>query len=330
MIPNAYYPSSSPTAGLPRTKFGVVLLPYSVSFERVLSAARKAEKLGFDSVWVSDHLQRGRLPVLECWTTLSALAATTTKVRLGSLATCNSFRNPGLLAKIVASASEISGGRVDLGIGVGYDDIEHDAYGYPFPNLEERVASLSESLRVIRELWRGSKVSFDGARFRFREAVCLPRPTGRPRVWVAGRSDAVLEAAASSGAYGVNLLPYTGTREKRRISSRREIEDLVSKVDSYGALKKSMYCGDGGAVIAQTEEELSRRIGMAARLENCSRSEMLGRLRNLSALFGTVEECEAKERALASAGFEELMLIFPGWERGDYSNMTTFAKSLIT
>ncbi len=313
-----------------RTRFGVVLLPYSVSFDNILNAARRAEELGFDSVWVSDHLQRGRLPVLECWTTLSALAATTTKIRLGSLATCNSFRNPGLLAKTVATVSEISGGRVDLGIGVGYDDVEHDAYGYPFPDLGERVASLSESLGVIFKLWRGSKVSFDGAHHRFKKAVSLPVPIKKPRVWVAGRSDAVLEAAASTGAYGVNVLPYSGTREKRRISSQKEIEALVARVNSYGTLKKSMYCGDGGAVIGQTKKELSNRIEKAAKQADCSGSEMLGKLQNLSAIYGTVDECERKADVLASAGFEELMLIFPGWQKGDYSNMETFARAFVS
>ncbi len=312
-----------------RTRYGVVLLPYSVTFERVLNAAREAEKLGFDSVWVSDHLQRGDIPVLECWSTLAALAASTAKVRLGSLASCNSFRNPGLLAKIVASVSSVSRGRVDLGIGAGYDESEHDAYGYPFPNLRERVAGLSESLKVIRELWGGSKVSFDGARYRLNEAISLPRPMGEPRVWVAGRSDAVFEAAASGGAYGVNVLPYSGTRGGRRMSSQKEIEELAGRVDSYGSLKKSMYCGDGGALVAQTEEELSRVIRKEARRAGCSKSEIVERMQNLSALYGTVDECETKERALVSAGFEELMVIFPGWQNGDYSNMATFAQNFI-
>ncbi len=312
-----------------RARYGVVLLPYSVTFDRLLDAAKKAEELGFDSVWVSDHLQRGSVPVLECWSTLSALAASTARIRLGSLASCNSFRNPGLLAKIVASVSGISRGRVDLGIGVGYDELEHDAYGYPFPNLRERVAGLSESLKLMRELWRGSKVSFDGARYRLNEAISLPKPMGEPRVWVAGRSGPVLEAAASGGAYGVNVLPYSGTREGRRMSSQKEIEELVGRVNSYGSLKKSMYCGDGGALIAQTEEGLSRVIGEEAKRAGCSKSEIVERLQNLSALYGTVEDCKTKERALASAGFEELMLIFPGWQTGDYSNMITFAQNFV-
>lgn len=315
---------------MPRTRFGAVLLPYSVSFERLLEAARKAEELGFDSVWVSDHLQRGSLPVLECWTTISALAAATTRIRLGSLATCNSFRNPGLLAKMIATASQISKGRVDLGVGVGYDDVEHTAYGYPFPRLQDRVASLSESLKIMTALWSGSKVDFEGKYFRFRGAVCLPAPVGKPRIWVAGRSDAVLEAAGSSGAHGVNILPYSGTRDKRKFSSPEELAEISAKIGSYGGLKKSMYCGDGGVVMATTKEEFSRRVGDAARLAGVSVSEMNARLKNLSALHGTVDECEEKERELASAGFEELMLIFPGWQNGDYANMETFADCFIS
>jgi alkanesulfonate monooxygenase SsuD/methylene tetrahydromethanopterin reductase-like flavin-dependent oxidoreductase (luciferase family) len=312
------------------TKFSVVLLPYSVSFARVLEASRKAEELGFDSVWVSDHMQRGSFPVLECWTTISALTAVTKRIRLGSLATCNSFRNPGLLARMVASASQVSEGRVDLGIGVGYDDVEHNAYGYPFPGLKERVENLSESLKVIKALWRGSKVDFDGAHFHFKGAVSLPTPIGNPKVWVAGRSEAVLDTAASSRAYGVNILPYSGTRDRRRVSSQEEIEEIVAKIDSYKVLKKSMYCGDGGVIIARTKGELAKRVGKAAELAGISKSEMHGRLQNLSALFGTVRECEAKEHALSSAGFEELMLIFPGWQEGDYTNMETFAQNFIS
>ena len=307
----------------------MVLLPYSVAFGRVLAAAKKAEELGFDSLWVSDHLQRGSLPILECWTTISALAAATTKIRLGSLATCNSFRNPGLLAKMAATASQISRGRVDVGIGIGYDDVEHSAYGYPFPKLTDRVDALSESLRVITGLWGGSKFDFEGARFRLRGAVSLPKPVGKPRIWVAGRSDPVLRAAGSCGAYGVNILPYSGTRDERQMSSLTELQAVVEKAESYGGLKCSVYCGDGGVIVAPTREEFSRRVTRAAKLSRSSRLEMDARLRNLSAVYGTTEECEEKVEGLRSSGFEEFMLIFPGWQNGDYSNMEDFAKAFL-
>ncbi len=310
-------------------RFGVVLLPYSTPFKRVLGAAVRAEQLGFDSVWVPDHLQRAGLSVLECWTTISALAASTSKVTLGSLATCNSFRNPAMLAKLVATVSEISGGRVELGIGVGYDDSEHAAYGYPFPNLRDRVSALSETLQILGALWGGSKVDFRGTRFTLRGTVCLPAPTKMPKVWVAGRSDAILEAAGSGGAYGVNVLPYRGTGDRRKMSSRAELRELAERIDSHTGLGKSMYCGDGGVVIGKNQSEYSRNLANASGFAGLSDAEMVERLHNLSAVFGTVEECQRSVEFLSSLGFEELMLIFPGWQDDDYSNMETFADAFL-
>ncbi len=310
-------------------RFGAVFLPYSVPFKRVLDATQRAEGLGFDSVWVPDHLQRDGLSVLECWTTIAALAASTSRVGIGSLATCNSFRNPAMLAKLVATVSEISGGRIDLGIGVGYDDSEHAGYGYPFPGLRDRVSALSESLKILSALWSGSKVNFRGAHFRLEGAVCLPVPLKKPRVWVAGRSDAVLEAAGSGGAYGVNILPYSGTGSRREMSSKAELADLARRIGSHRRLKKSIYCGDGGVVIGETESEYSRQLSNASKSARVPRAEMVGRVRNLSAVFGTVEECRRRVELLSSLGFEELMLIFPGWQEGDYSNMETFAEAFL-
>ncbi len=310
-------------------RFGVVFLPYSVPFKRLQDAVQRAEALGFDSVWVPDHLQRGGLTVLECWTTISALAASTSKVRLGSLATCNSFRNPALLAKIVSTVAEVSEGRVDIGIGVGYDESEHAAYGYPFPNLRDRVSALAESLSILDAMWSGSKVDFRGTHFKLDGALSLPAPARKPRVWVAGRSDAILEAAGSGGAYGVNVLPYSGTGGKRKMSSKVELQGLARKIGSYGRLKKSVYCGDGGVVIGNSESEYSRRLSDASKSARIPVPEMVERLRNLSAVFGTVEECRMSIEFLSSLGFEEFMLIFPGWQEGDYSNMETFAGACL-
>ncbi len=314
---------------MPRARVGVVLLPYSVSFDRVLAAARKAEELGFSSAWVPDHLQRGPLEILECWTTLSALAVSTKRIRVGSLATCNAFRNPALLSKMVATVSQISRGRVDLGIGAGYDSVEHESYGYGFPGLKDRVSALSESLQILTGLWAGSEHNFKGRHYLLEGAISLPRPLGKPRVWVAGRSDLVLEAAAHGGAYGVNVLPYSGTGERRRISSMDDLALLARRIASFGGLGISLYGGDGGCVLAPTKAGLSRRTARAARYNGCSTSAMQGRLANLSAIHGTVDECERRVRELEALGFEEFMLIFPGWQVGDYSNMEEFARAFL-
>jgi alkanesulfonate monooxygenase SsuD/methylene tetrahydromethanopterin reductase-like flavin-dependent oxidoreductase (luciferase family) len=311
-----------------KPRFGVILLPYSVSFSRIREAARRAEKLGFDSLWVADHVQRQGTPMLECWATISALAASTERIRVGSLATCNSFRNPALLAKMVATVSEVSAGRVDLGIGLGYDKAEHLGYGFPFPPIEERVERLSESLEVITRLWREEKVSLQGRFTSLVDGVCLPRPAKEPRIWVAGRSGRVLEAAARHHVYGMNIVPYSGTMDKRRISSRKEIEEIAQRIESAG-LHRSMYCGDGGAIIAENQAALRRGFARAGRQMGLPAADVEKRAENLSAVYGTTSQCREKIGQLADAGFEEMMLIFPGWQSGDYRNMDLFGKEFI-
>ncbi len=315
---------------LPRQRFGVILLPYNVKFQTMRAAAKKAEDLGFDSVWVPDHLQRGELPTLECWTTLSALSASTDRIRLGSLATCNQFRNPALLAKMVSTVSQISAGRVDLGIGAGYDEAEHAAYGYPFLDFRGRVSQLSEALAVITSLWSGNAVTLSGRHYKVKDAVCLPAPEQKPRIWVAGRNERVFEAAASNHAYGVNILPYSGTLENRKISSEKELDEISEKISTYRSLKKSMYCGDGGAVVGQTSGDFSKRISAASRHLGLSVAEPERRLQNLSAVYGTVEQVGERLRSLASMGFEECMLIFHGWQNGDFTDMECFAEAFLT
>lgn len=295
----------------------------------MLAAAKKAESLGFDSVWVPDHLQRGGLSTLECWTTLAALAALTKKVRLGSLATCNQFRSPALLAKMVATVSQASDGRADLGIGAGYDEAEHSAYGFPFLDYQERISELSESLAVITSLWKGKRVTMRGEHYSIRDAVCLPTPKGDPRLWVAGRNEKVFLAAAAGHAYGVNILPYSGTSDRRRISSSEEMEKIAEQIDSFGTLKKSVYCGDGGAVIAPTHGEFSKRVMAASQTLGLSVAETEKRLENLSAVYGTVQQASDKIDALTSMGFEELMLVFHGWQSGDFLDMECFAKAFL-
>ncbi|MDG6996614.1 MAG: LLM class flavin-dependent oxidoreductase [Nitrososphaerota archaeon] len=311
-----------------RSRYGVILLPYSVSFERLIEATTHAEELGFDSVWISDHLQRDTIPTHECWTTISALSARTSKISIGSLATCNSFRNPALLAKMVATVSQISRGRTELAIGLGYDRSEHEAYGYPFPKFEERVERLSESLDILRLLLSKKKTNFAGKYWKLHDTVCEPKPVGRmPRIWVAGRNPSVFKAA-SGRAYGINILPYSGVMEKRHISSFDELEIISKQINSF-KLKRSMYCGDGGLVIGKNQGDYEARLQKLSSNQNISVSSLKQKIENLSILHGTTKECEATLDRLASLGFEELMMIFPGWQNEDYSNMDLFAREFI-
>jgi alkanesulfonate monooxygenase SsuD/methylene tetrahydromethanopterin reductase-like flavin-dependent oxidoreductase (luciferase family) len=129
-------------------------------FERMVSVAQAAERLGFDSVWLYDHLQtRGGDPkrVLECWTSLAALARETSRVRLGQIVTCALYRNAGLLGQMAATVDAASGGRVVLGLGAGWDEAEYQAFGYgtTYPTVAERLRHLEETLRSVRGLFGG-------------------------------------------------------------------------------------------------------------------------------------------------------------------------------
>lgn len=149
--------------------------------------ARLAEEVGFDSLWVGDHLQYVRpLDVVgpwEAWSTLAALAAVTSKVELGPLVACTSFHSPAMLAKKAATVDEISGGRLILGLGAGWNEADYTAYGFPF---DRRVSRFEEAFTIIRTLLREGEIDFEGQFYTARDCELLPRgaveahPNGPP------------------------------------------------------------------------------------------------------------------------------------------------------
>jgi F420-dependent oxidoreductase-like protein len=161
------------------------------SYATLRAVARATEDLGFDAFFRSDHYLKLKMgPVsgepgpTDTWATLAALAVETTRIRLGTLVTCATFRLPGPLAVTVAQVDEMSGGRVEFGIGAGWYDAEHAAYGIPFPPLKERFDRFSEQLAVITGLWsteEGSTFSYDGEYYKVTDSPALPKPAQRPR-----------------------------------------------------------------------------------------------------------------------------------------------------
>ena len=147
----------------------------------ILAMARRAEDVGFDSLWVPDHLIQSYEGVeprggWECWTLVAALAATTRTIELGTIVTATAFRNPAMLAKIVDTVEEISGGRVILGLGTGYHEPEYRAFGYPYDHPFSRF---KEALTIIHGLLRHGQIDFVGEYYEARE--CELRPRGGPR-----------------------------------------------------------------------------------------------------------------------------------------------------
>jgi Luciferase-like monooxygenase len=311
-----------------RPRFGVILLPYNVSHRTILNAAQHAERLGFDSIWISDHIQRSKSSVLECWTTISALCAQTKKIRIGSLATCNSFRNPALLAKIVASSSQISDGRVDLALGIGYDELEFKAAGIRFSNFMERVEQLAETVEILNSLWSRKIVNFYGKYWQLDKSICEPKPKKPPRLWIAGRNESLMEIAAKR-AYGLNILPYSGTLDERKLSTFDELKTITQSISSSGVKHKSLYCGDGGLIIGTDDLEYSKRVRATAQALDIPFGAFKKKLASLSVLHGTIENVASELQNLISLDFEEMMIVFPGWQIQNYENMDLFAEKFL-
>ena len=161
----------------------------TTAWRRTAAVAQQADRLGFESIWLFDHFHTIPRPTdeitFESFTSLSALAAMTTRVRLGHIVICTAFRNPALTAKMIATMDTISDGRMELGIGAGWKRDEWLAYGYGFPETRERLARLGDDLEVISAMLAGDKhehASFKGEYSSVRNAINVPKPIQQPRV----------------------------------------------------------------------------------------------------------------------------------------------------
>ncbi len=160
-------------------RFGVFLPQIALRFEQLLEKAQVAEALGFDALWLMDHLWTPGATEADClegWTVATALAARTERLRLGHMVLCNAFRHPALLAKMSATLDHVSGGRLELGLGWGSVPDELTAFGIGDEPSAVRAARLGEAIEVLRLLWSGERVSYTGRFYQLRDAIARPRP----------------------------------------------------------------------------------------------------------------------------------------------------------
>jgi F420-dependent oxidoreductase-like protein len=164
-------------------RFGIIR-NNTLPWPEILRQWQAFDRLGFDSVWMTDHFQRPSDPSgphLECWSMLGAVAACTERVRLGVLVCSNTFRHPALLAKQAVTVDHISNGRLEIGLGTGWFEAEHTAFGFDFPEPAVRVAMLEEAVQVVDALMRNDVTTFDGAYYHLHEAPFRPGPVQLPR-----------------------------------------------------------------------------------------------------------------------------------------------------
>jgi F420-dependent oxidoreductase-like protein len=164
----------------------------TAKWDKAVEIAQLAEELGYDSLWVYDHFHNVPRPaheaVFECWTTVTAVSQRTSRIRLGQMVGCNSYRNPALLAKITSCVDVISGGRLDWGIGAGWYELEYRGYGYEFPKPKDRIGMLRETVEIVTQLWSQEETTYKGRYYELQRANCDPKPLQQPRppVWIGG------------------------------------------------------------------------------------------------------------------------------------------------
>lgn len=189
-------------------RMDLVGVPVEEQWPTMLGIGRRIESLGFDTAWVYDHFhtvpEATQEATHECWTLMAALAATTERVRLGQMCTCNSYRPPSYMAKVATTVDVISGGRLEFAIGAGWYEEEYVAYGYEFPRAGVRIAQLDEAVQIIKQMWTEDEAWFEGEHFSVKGAINQPKPIQRPHppLWIAGGGERkTLRTVARYGDY---------------------------------------------------------------------------------------------------------------------------------
>lgn len=290
------------------------------SYEAMRRVASRAEALGFDSVWLCDHFltlapaayvedagiaggagagaraeEPRSMPLLECWTTLSALARDTRHVRLGTSVLCHSYRSPAVLAKMAATLDVISGGRLDLGLGAGWFEQEYRAYGIPFPRIGERIEQLGEGVEIIRRMWTEPRPGFKGRHYAIDGAVCDPPPLQRPHppIWIGGEGDRVHRLAARA-ADGVNVRWWG----PERMAARSGYLDAACREFGRepGALQRSV------TALLVADREAGRAAAVRERFAGIPAEGHVA---------GTPEQCVARIRRYVESGVRHFLFTIP-------------------
>lgn len=224
---------------------GVTVPQIKRSWAESRTAAVEFEAMGFDSLWVCDHLygpQSPSIPILEAWSLLAGLAACTSSVELGTLVTPTGMRNPAHLAKTIATVDNIAEGRVIPGFGAGWMDREHTDFGMAFPSPMERLRQMEETLELLADMWdpATSETSYDGTYVHAENVVCLPKPVRRPPVLIGGTGEKVtMRIAARHGDIWNNSAVAQSELPHKIDVLRRHVADAGRAAD---AVRVSQQC----------------------------------------------------------------------------------------
>jgi probable F420-dependent oxidoreductase len=261
-----------------------------VGWAEYLAMARAAEEAGFDSIWIGDHLLyrgdgRPERGPREAWTLLSALAAVTERVALGPLVACANFHPPGLIAKMAATISEVSGGRFVLALGAGWNEAEFRAFGIPY---DHRVGRFEEAFAIIRGLLDGERVTLRGRFWQAEDAVLLPAPARRPKLMIGSNGPRMLSIA----------LPYAD-------AWNTWYDDYGNDAEGFAALNERISAAARDA--GRDPAEIERTACMLVALDRSSGERPI--TPEAPALEGPPERMAAALVEMAEAGADEVILV---------------------
>jgi F420-dependent oxidoreductase-like protein len=280
-------------------------------FERVVAAAQAAEEAGFDAVSVMDHLHQippymvRSDPIPEAYVLLGALAARTTRIRLGTLVTAVTYRNPALLAKMVTTLDLVSGGRAYLGIGASWNEDEYRAYGYgeALLPIRERLDRLEEALEVCKAMFASTEAQFEGSHYRLEGALNLPPPVqeGGPPILVGGTGERRLLRLVARYADIANLFGDPATVRHKLSVLGRHCEEVGR--DPAEIVKTRTWM----LVVAPTAAEAERRVEKARQATGLDEETL-----RLRCIVGDPDGVAEQAQALLDAGLDGLMFFTSG------------------
>lgn len=286
-------------------RFGVHAGPQNVTYEEYRQLWLECERLGYDWVSVFDHfvpiMSDPDGPCFEGPTLLAGLAAQTSRIRCGILVVGNTYRNPAQLAKIGTTIDYISGGRLELGIGAGWWDLEHHEYGIPFYTTGRRINMLGEAVQIIKSLWTQSRTTFQGRYYTIANAHSEPKPLQQPHppIWVGGAGEQLTLRVVARSADGWNtfLMPQEEYQHKLDVLTEH---CRVAGRDPTDIRKSLGFM----PVIAESETEVSRRLEGLARMRGIGVESLRRQI-----IVGPPESCAEQILSFVHMGVGDFLIL---------------------
>lgn len=303
-----------------KVKFGVMLRQEKTDFKPIREAAELCDELGYHSVWFYDHiLGMGSIDsdIFEAWTLMSSLSTVTSRVRIGTLVLCNSFRHPPLLAKMAATLDNISSGRLEFAIGAGWFEPEYRAYGYPFLDTATRIDQLRESVKIIKAMWTQERATFKGKYYEINEVYCNPKPVQRPLpVIVGGSGEKHLLRVVAEVADGWNCPASNAGEYERKLSILKNHCESIGRDINEIEISEQTVCviANDGAELREKLPKAQKRYGFFGDIER-------------TGIVGTPDECIERIRKKVDRGVSKFTIFF-----SDVMNPNTlsfFAKEVM-